>query len=1852
MSKVLHKMNNAVMDGGDKLQNFAKVAGMSGSEFAETWKKDPYLAVQQFEEGLDEQNRKGKDVKGMLESLGITELRETDTVLRLANGHKQMAAARKYANDGYKKGTALSNEAQQKYKTLGNQLKIFVNHIKTLGMELGASLAPAIIGIMKVLTPLIDALAKAPQPVKFFVAALALIPVALGPIALAASGVVGVLGLLGQSMLVAEKAATSSARGMRIFSATYNLVTSPVSTVKSRLAQLAMTFRATGTAARTSARDVGFFNSVLGTFGIGATKTGKKVGLTTKIFGALKNTFKFLIPVGGILAYTLEVIGAALGLILTPIGAVVAAVAAIGAGFYLAYKKVKWFRDGVNGLLYTLKVFGGGILGGIVKGLRALGGAFLWVGNQVKDKATKAIKAWWNALPDNGQVKTSVRAIQMVGNGFKNVMKTLGTATHKATDTTNVLGKGVSKGTRQALSKFVEYSKQSSKILSNIKNHHGKITTEEKNKLLSIQKDTTDNLISELHKRAKKQQEIQKSVFAKNSGLSAKQEQDIMKRTQKTFSDREKRIKDIGKRINELVKKQARDGKLSGSEMKELNKLYREQEKLAVGTLSKTHKEQQRILSRMSVNRKAYNMQEAQSIVKESVKARDAAKKENKKQYDAEVDHINEMVGLSKSEKEKMLADAEDRYKKANAKADKNHKKVMTDVKKSNKDIENEMDLSNGKVYTNAEKWWKKTKSLMSNRFWNKNEVVQQFKDAGKDIANAWKSIKGIDWGSLWGNIKGSGKGIGNWFAQQGHQFATAFKGGWDKAMAGLGNMWSGIKGVSSDLGLWFAEKGRQWYSNFKNSWEATKKTAGDLWNGMKNSNLGQWFAQKGQQWYTNFKTQWDATKQTMGDLWAGIKSTGANLGGWFAAKGRSFFSSLKAGWNNALTTGGNLWNGFVSFLGKTWGGIRSWFVNKGKQMLNAVVTGWRSMSAGASAIFSGLWTRVKAIWSGIYNTIKYWSGAAWNRVKAVWSWIRNFTGKVFGGVWAVTRKIWSGIKGTITYWTGAIWNRIKAVFGWIRNHIGKSLTVVWSTVRRIWKGIKGTITYWTGAIWSRIKAVFNWIKNHIGKALTIAWTTTKRIWKGIKGTISYWTGAIWGRVKSIFNRIRSTIHNVLSSIWKTVKRIWKGIFGTIGYWLSHTLSKVKNIWSNIKHSIGSMAQGAWNAVKSKFHGMYTSAKYWIDRIGEYIHKAKSWMKNKAIALGKGVANGAIWGLNKMIGGINAISKAITSKGLIKKIPTLSTGTRKGKPKSNSKGQLRKPTPAVVNDKGRGNGKGRNGHQEVIRRSDGSMFAPQGKNVLVNLNKGDTVFSGAETQSMQNSGVIPRFASGTKKKNLLNAVGEEFTKFVSKAKSTGKHAGDVIGDKTKDIAKGVKNGVKSGVKKAGDVANAAKDKAGDAIGSVMTGIKGVVKNVEDWMEKPKALVDLVMKKFGVFFGKGKNTTIDMAKGAYEKLKVSLVDKVKEWFEDSFGGGGGYNPYAKNSNFTFVRGWTPSGHAGIDYAAKTGTPIPSPINGTVIKSWFSPNQPSGGNETQVYDGSKYTHIFMHQSKRKVKEGQKVHQGQIIGEVGNTGNSFGSHLHWQVNKGKGYLNNHPDSIDPIKWAKQAGKGQNKDASAWKPDIRRAAKQMKVNLSSRELNGIVAQIQRESNGNAGVTQGNIGDINNLRGTPAQGLLQYVPSTFRSYAVRGHKNIKNGYDQLLAFFNNSNWRRDLPYGRSGWGPSGRRRFAHGGMIKKHGLYEAGEGNRPEMVLPLTNKSRSMQLIEQAKTFMGVDEPSVNIDGTSNDNSNLIALLQKNNELLSQLISVVASKELKLDKNAMVDTVNKELGNKYKSRSYARGGY
>ena len=69
--------------------------------------------------------------------------------------------------------------------------------------------------------------------------------------------------------------------------------------------------------------------------------------------------------------------------------------------------------------------------------------------------------------------------------------------------------------------------------------------------------------------------------------------------------------------------------------------------------------------------------------------------------------------------------------------------------------------------------------------------------------------------------------------------------------------------------------------------------------------------------------------------------------------------------------------------------------------------------------------------------------------------------------------------------------------------------------------------------------------------------------------------------------------------------------------------------------------------------------------------------------------------------------------------------------------------------------------------------------------------------------------------------------------------------------------------------------------------------------------------------------------------------------------------------------------------------------------------------------------------------------------------------------------------------------------------------------QLQIIMRQIQTESGGNERAVQGNIGDINNLTGDLAKGLLQTISATFNAYKFPGHGNIFNGFDNALAAIN-----------------------------------------------------------------------------------------------------------------------------------------
>ncbi len=96
------------------------------------------------------------------------------------------------------------------------------------------------------------------------------------------------------------------------------------------------------------------------------------------------------------------------------------------------------------------------------------------------------------------------------------------------------------------------------------------------------------------------------------------------------------------------------------------------------------------------------------------------------------------------------------------------------------------------------------------------------------------------------------------------------------------------------------------------------------------------------------------------------------------------------------------------------------------------------------------------------------------------------------------------------------------------------------------------------------------------------------------------------------------------------------------------------------------------------------------------------------------------------------------------------------------------------------------------------------------------------------------------------------------------------------------------------------------------------------------------------------------------------------------------------------------HTGIDVAAARGTPILAPADGVVT---YSGRLPGYGHAIVITHGFGFKTFYGHNHENKVRKGQRVKRGQVIGTVGSSGYSTGSHLHYEV-----LVNNSP--VNPLK------------------------------------------------------------------------------------------------------------------------------------------------------------------------------------------------------------------------------------------------
>lgn len=697
-------------------------------------------------------------------------------------------------------------------------------------------------------------------------------------------------------------------------------------------------------------------------------------------------------------------------------------------------------------------------------------------------------------------------------------------------------------------------------------------------------------------------------------------------------------------------------------------------------------------------------------------------------------------------------------------------------------------------------------------------------------------------------------------------------------------------------------------------------------------------------------------------------------------------------------------------------------------------------------------------------------------------------------------------------------------------------------------------------------------------------------------------------------------------------------------------LDALKKTTANQLHKIASNFSDKWTAIKKdtakKWSDMKTNASNW----GRDMHSwfdgfnkkwSKGWsnlshgiqnifsnMWKSMKKLAKNAMNGLIDIVN---GGIGAVNDVIYFFGgghsTVKKLSHFATGTGYF---GSQRRAITEPTLAMVND---GNDSPETGNKEALYRpTTGEFGIFQGRNTTTMLMPGDEVLNASDTKMLMQSMGIAHFANG--------GIGGFFS-------NIGKNVGNFFGG-IGSWARNTMDGMKKFFEKAKEIVSHPQ-KYLDSIFK-WTGVKGLSRG---------AFHTMITKGFD----KGKKQVSDFWKTLWNMVSSSLdgeaeggllgaVEKYGKGKPYVWGAEGpdsfdcsGLVKYALEKSF----GKSFPHYSGDQYAMSRG--VRDPQIGDLV--FFGPG---GRNHVGVYAGNgKVWSAMSPSSGIGMANVSDFHEGAVSyrripglkNENGEGNVKANSNLEKFIKglPGMGgffkFISKIGDLFGIAADAKDpAGTG----AERWGEDIKKAAETMHTSVTPTEIRKIISMIAGESNGNPRVTQPGADPDGDGSG-PARGLLQYKTSTFNHYKVKGHGNIYHGWDQLLALFNDSNWRNDIHFG-AGWGPTGHKRYANGGLANEPSIFgEAGL----EMAIPLSavKSSRSYELLGKTAAIVAARD---NLQ-PAYSNNNLGEKLDKVIDLLTAILTAPATVEtsINVDKQALGNSITEVVNARMRLNSINR---
>ncbi|WEM62060.1 transglycosylase SLT domain-containing protein [Streptococcus parauberis] len=201
-----------------------------------------------------------------------------------------------------------------------------------------------------------------------------------------------------------------------------------------------------------------------------------------------------------------------------------------------------------------------------------------------------------------------------------------------------------------------------------------------------------------------------------------------------------------------------------------------------------------------------------------------------------------------------------------------------------------------------------------------------------------------------------------------------------------------------------------------------------------------------------------------------------------------------------------------------------------------------------------------------------------------------------------------------------------------------------------------------------------------------------------------------------------------------------------------------------------------------------------------------------------------------------------------------------------------------------------------------------------------------------------------------------------------------------------------------------------------------------------------------------------------------------------------------------------------------------------------------------------------------------------------------------------------------ADPSGGGGATGVERWRSSVIKALKKNGFDATDSQVSAWMRVIQRESNGNPKAV--NNWDSNAMAGIPSKGLVQTIEPTFNAYKHKGHDNIFNGYDNLLAgiAYMKARYGSDASAFARVSGPMG---YANGGLVSKNGIYELAEGNMPEYIIPtdMAKRGRAWSLLAEVVGKFAGEAPKPQGGNDSNAIHDLGAKFDTMISLLAQLV-------------------------------------